>query len=789
MASNAKSKSKPKPTTRGKSSTAQVKNSAKRQREDTINEEGQKTKKRKMADTQEDDGGAYKPSGSRKVNLSPTRASQRTNAGTSGEIVRKARAFEITDSTLQKKCMHLIDEEPENDNQAPAKPRKQTVAPLSDIDEDEVPRRVLEPTRKLPSHVRFLNHDAVISQLLLPSDAQRGQTTGSVSSSVRQDSGQATAAKQDGQQAAQPSPASQGGQRSKAKPGQAAAAKQDGQQAAQPPPASQGGQRSKAKPGQGTKQGRQQAAQPPASQGGQRSTAKPGQAAAAKQDGQQAAQPPPASQGGQRSKAKPGQGTKQGRQQAAQPPASQGGQHSTAKPGQGTKQGGPQAAQPPPASQGGQRTTAKPGQAKPGQDASGGQPRTKAASRPVQPSPTDVLQQHRIRNRATKPPTVERLEVARAAQERLGDTEDDDTEDDDTQSSKSKSKSKRRRPVREDAYEKFYPSGIQRGLKLGKYKFQHLVTHHMFPEKEDVISLCGTLASESIQEYETWSGSPLQGKRWYEEHSEGMSLYVLSGGAAFRSTGKSIARLVVTDKYKAIISPDMPETSFGQAQYEATVKEKIEECLWRNQFLTAVHEVWIWGVGQSKPFYLHFPRDCFTQVLIPHIAAAATLIKNVLDETLENRSIKISQQNYGVYYKRVIRTIEKALGLPQGPRILAVWDSWMEKLRPKLQYQCMEFLCSAPEDVRMHESPVYSGMHLSVPECPRYTLVDSSAFQSGPLDDRVHQSRQSGLQSDQRAPKYTRVRHFWCTLVTLQLGALGCIPKCTRVVRVDSGAL
>lgn len=53
-----------------------------------------------------------------------------------------------------------------------------------------------------------------------------------------------------------------------------------------------------------------------------------------------------------------------------------------------------------------------------------------------------------------------------------------------------------------------------------------------------------------------------------------------------------------------------------------------------------------------------------------------------MDEYREpGRVIKISQHNYGMYYTRLVKTIEKALEQPQGPRILAVWDAWMEKLQ------------------------------------------------------------------------------------------------------------
>ncbi|KAJ7078207.1 hypothetical protein C8R44DRAFT_896022 [Mycena epipterygia] len=311
---------------------------------------------------------------------------------------------------------------------------------------------------------------------------------------------------------------------------------------------------------------------------------------------------------------------------------------------------------------------------------------------------TDVLQAHRRRNRASQPPAPARLRRAQDQQERLPKRVTAvDSDSDSNSPSPAPHKPKGQQSTDDDTKEKYYCADYQRSMKTGKFMYMHLTTHILFPDPEKVLPLCVELAFKCLKQCQRELRYPLDWST-FEKHKTGMAKYIRTGGSNFRNIGKNVTRCVVDEKYKQLLLP----SGRSQAEKDKHHKDEIDKLLKKSSFcagtaegkrtdfaheaIKGVIEGWIWKRNESGSiaFYRHFARGTFNIITIPLVAAAATMIRNVLEEKRYGVR-KLSRKLYNEYYETMLETAHHALKHPtRGPHIEAVWDRWMDEIRENL---------------------------------------------------------------------------------------------------------
>ncbi|KAJ6559423.1 hypothetical protein DFH09DRAFT_1083590 [Mycena vulgaris] len=328
----------------------------------------------------------------------------------------------------------------------------------------------------------------------------------------------------------------------------------------------------------------------------------------------------------------------------------------------------------------------------------------------------DVLATHRVRTRAPRVPSAEKLQHHKMQQMRLrtdvpapadvssdsGDEEDEDDDDDDEEEEGgAKRKTRTSKPPAPHNLS-YYKGDYRTGLITAKRNQRlYVVRHHLFPGKKAHMDKSHEMVIQALNQYEREAERKLNNEIYFS-HSAAMDSLVWAEVATFRCRGKERARIVVERHFQRAFYPYdafTEEQGYGQNKFEQVSADKVMELLEGSAFiqhragpkkplLNATHpaikdllDAWIFGGGSKPlkdPLIASFPQ-VITSIEVEDVAAIITLMKNSLDERANGffTPIKCTADRYLDYYNDAVETLRDILAMENtGPLVRATWDLW-----------------------------------------------------------------------------------------------------------------
>ncbi|KAJ6527555.1 hypothetical protein DFH09DRAFT_1328026 [Mycena vulgaris] len=332
----------------------------------------------------------------------------------------------------------------------------------------------------------------------------------------------------------------------------------------------------------------------------------------------------------------------------------------------------------------------------------------------------DVLATHRVRTRAPRVPSAEKLQHHKMQQMRLrtdvpapadvssdsGDEEDEDDDDDDEEEEGgAKRKTRTSKPPAPHNLS-YYKGDYRTGLITAKRNQRlYVVRHHLFPGKKAHMDKSHEMVIQALNQYEREAERKLNNEIYFS-HSAAMDSLVWAEVATFRCRGKERARIVVERHFQRAFYPYdafTEEQGYGQNEFEQVSADKVMELLEGSAFiqhragpkkplLNATHpaikdllDAWIFGGGSKPlkdPLIASFPQ-VITSIEVEDVAAIITLMKNSLDERANGffTPIKCTADRYLDYYNDAVETLRDILAMENtGPLVRATWDLWYAQI-------------------------------------------------------------------------------------------------------------
>ncbi|KAJ7107238.1 hypothetical protein C8R43DRAFT_1140333 [Mycena crocata] len=354
---------------------------------------------------------------------------------------------------------------------------------------------------------------------------------------------------------------------------------------------------------------------------------------------------------------------------------------------------------------------------------------------------TDVVAAHRQRNRATKPPTVEKLSGFAQLQngkrdgdedgdgdedeDEDGDGEDNGNEDGDGDRSEEDEDEddddgKRRRchgGSKSSRHLTFYPPGWKKMLKHAKnLQHLHLIGNDMWPDEEHK-EFGASLVQQSIQQLQDKQGAFLE-PGYYPKHLEGMKQLLWDEIPAWRGHIKDKVRAIARSGYDCLPKDcDFVEPGdgsgdedigrcYGQAEWDTIKAQKIQalldESYWlhgkkyhkdgdrylfQNIVVRAVCGFVYFGISEdgngkavkAKKSCLAktFPQEFSGTFRRKHVAFVCTMLQFVINELEEGEQKEFTAENYSVVYWGTLKLMG-TMKPAQQDRTNKAWRRWFE---------------------------------------------------------------------------------------------------------------
>ncbi|KAJ7195087.1 hypothetical protein GGX14DRAFT_575859 [Mycena pura] len=317
-----------------------------------------------------------------------------------------------------------------------------------------------------------------------------------------------------------------------------------------------------------------------------------------------------------------------------------------------------------------------------------------------------LLDAHRARNRAKRPPTSQHLRnhqnSADADDEEMPFADDDDVYDDDEAPLIGIKRGRKTRTKRDPTSSNlnFYNADIQEGLGNARWAQRlHLAIHCLFPKRPSHFQACEEMVWVGLEKYESDTGRSLD-PMFVLRYITGMAQYIWSECATWRSKKLDDAYSVILVYWDDVVRPgadQFDDGGYGQEQYYQLVASNTSQAVKNGRFarrqrdeetgvvldfchqaLEDMLEHLFYEAGTKSVYY----RCKLVRVTPEQVAAATTYLKHGFDsyETGRYARADFTANKYRDYYVACVDLATKALGKENGAAIQAVWDGWYQEL-------------------------------------------------------------------------------------------------------------